>query len=449
MEVKSISIETSAPDELFPKLCLELEKLGFEDIHKKALESTCCNLKETLNIDFMKRASFKKKVKTPRPHVFINIEMNGVVMFSEPEEDVFVTGQNAFEVTCFSKTQNEVKNLVETLKRLLEQSGLSKDTIHDGDFDENSDKHFIRSISETPRSGLVKEVNIDIVKVFTQSDIKKGLRRLLTFPLATKFFREDEFTFFEEDTVIAVNPHNLVTPRIMEEKFALECKRCETPSTVAPLFDSKKDASSALQQKVLVCASCGNKLNSANAKIQSYFGFTDLGLQCTKGLWLEAYVKSILEELGVKGNRIKCCAVHGKDELDLVFTCYGNLYVCECRDRIVGRNDVYVLAMKVSRINEDEETDAIVDKVLMVSTEPIPKDIIPTEEKEEEEKPKYLFISGDGEEIKKELVQTIRKARQKYRRERRKELSLLLLDILPPTADEVYDRGLEEGYFPY
>lgn len=392
----------------------------------------------------MRRAHFKKKVNVPRPHIFLDVKTNSVVMLNEPEKEGFVTAKTAFEVTCFSRTENEVDNLVETLKRLLEQSGLGKDAVHDGDFDENCDKHFIRSISETRRSALIKEVGANINKVFTQLYAKKALRRLTTFPV--KFFKENMFMFFAEDAVMRLDPRTLVSRGIMEEKFSLECKICETPSDGAPIFDLKKDASSALQKKVLLCPSCGNRLTSESATIQSYFRFTDLGLQCAKGLWLEAYVKSIIEELGVKGDMMKYCAVHGKDELDLVFTYYGNLYVCECRDRVVGRNDVYVLAMKASRINEEEETagGAIVNKVLMVSTEPISKDIISTARaRKEDTEPEYIFVSGDPEAVKKQIVKVIRKAKQGYKRKKIKQLSRFLLDCLPPRNEEIYKRFLE------
>ena len=445
VEVESISVETKAPRELFSKLSLELEKLGFEDIHKKALESTCRNLKDILNVDLISRVSFKKKVNTPRPHVFIDTKTKNVIMFSEPEEEEIITANTAFEITCFSEKQKGVGDLVETAKKLLEHCGLGKDAVHDGDFDENCNKRFIRSILQTRRSTLIENVNSDITDVFKQPLQKKLLRRLTTFPM--KFFRDDHFLIVEEYESAEPDPYVLVSCGILEEKFSLECggENCVTVSDRAPLFDLKKEASSALERKVLVCPSCGGKLTSENASVRSYFRFTDLGLECAKGLWLEAHVKLALEELGVKGDIIKCCAIHGKDELDLVFTYFGDLYVCECRDRVVGRNDVYVLAMKTSRINEDKETDAIVNKVLMVSTEPVSKDIVSTSPKKEDEEPEYIFISGNSEAIEKELVKVIRKSKRRHKREKMKLLSEYVLDCLPPTEEEIEKRFFEKA----
>lgn len=442
-EVRSIIVETRAANELFPKLCLELEKLGFKDIHKKALESICSNLKDMLNVDLMSRASFRKKVRTPRPHIFIDLKTRSVVALNEPERKEFVTGETAFEVTCFSETQYEADSLVENLKKLLEQR-LGKDAIHDGDFDENCDKHLIRSLLETRRGALIGRVSQDIIRVFAQSNASKALRRLAAFPI--KFFSRDMFTLVEQDELYEFDPQSLASLGILEEKFSFGCKTCENSSSAGtPIFDSKKDASSALQKKSMLCPNCANRLTSESATIQSYFRFTDLGLECAKGLWLEGYIRSILEELGVKGNMMKCCAIHGKDELDVVFSYYGDLYICECKDRVVGRNDVYVLAMKASRINEDEKIGTTVNKVLVVSTEPISKDIISTAlSRKENAEPKYLFVSGGSEAIRKEILKVARKAKQRYKREKIKQLSQLLLDCLPPTQEEIEERFFEQ-----
>lgn len=448
VEAESVTVETGSP-EIFQRLILELEKSGFEDIHKKALKSACRNIKSILNIDPVTKASYKKRVNTPRPHIFLDLKTNSVIMLSEPERTECVRGKRAFEVTCFSRTQNEVITLVDNLRKILAQAGLRKETIRNGDFDENCDKNFIRSLTETGRSTLIKQVNEDVVSVFTIFPPKKGLRRLTTLPI--KFFSSDMFRFGEEE-IFEFSPQTLVSLGLLEEKFSLKCKMCETSSlTMTPIFNSKKDASSSLQNEFLLCSNCGKRLTSESASIISYFRFTDLGLECAKGLWLDGYVKSLLEALGVKRDMMKSCAIHGKDELDLVFDYYGDLYICECKDRVVGRNDVYVLAMKASRINEDEEAEAKADKVLMVSTEPISKDIVPTPQKgaktKKDKEPEYVFITGNTEAIKQELIKVIRKSKRRHKREKMKLLSECVLDCLPPTEQEITKRFLATEEF--
>ena len=438
MEVEPIVIETNTPEEDFSKLCIELEDIGFGDVHKTALENTCSYLKETIDLDFMKRKSFTKKLVSSRPHLFINEKMQSAIILTEPSEEECVEG-TVSEIICFSKKSNELENLVQTLKKLLiKKVEVSKAKIHDGNIDDLCNKSFIKSLSETPRSSTVKKVGTDVLDIFRQKEIKDGLKRLTTLP----------FKVFDEFALLDANPHALVSCGLLRENYSPICKKCGLSSEAIALFDSQESLSAALRKKTLICSRCGSKLNSENAKIGSYFCFTDLGLECSKGLWLEAYVKSILEELGILGDRMKLCAVHGKDELDLIFTDCGNLYVCECRDKVVGRNDVYVLAMKVNRIEEDEESEAFVNNILVISTKSISKDII-SSEKAEEDKPQYVAVCGDMDAIENNLVKTIKKSRRKYRREKIKQLSQILLDCLPQRVEEIVERATSLEDYPF
>ena len=415
---------------------MELEKVGFGNIHKNALISACGNLKETLNMDFVERKSFQKKINSPRPRLFINAETNSVIILTEPRE-IDCIEKIVVEVTCLSKAFKEVNDTVDTLKELLTSKiGIAEETIHDGNCDEICDKNFIESLSETSRSALVKKVNVDILDTLTPVEVRTRLKELTNFP-----FKVFDFHYLER---VIDNPQALVSSGLLKENFSPICKKCGMSMDPIALFDSKENLSLTLEKGTLICRMCGKKLNLENATIRCYFGFTDVGREYAKGLWLEAYMRAILEELGILGDGIKVCAVHGKDELDLIFSDYGNLYVCECRDRVVGRNDIYVLGMKVNRIEEDAEV--VVNKVLVVSTQPISKDVISPEKEDVETE--YIGISGDVKTIKKTVIGITRKARQKYKRQMRKELSRLLLECLPLTQEEMYKR-LSEEYFPF
>lgn len=423
MEVESIIVESDKPEEVLLKLCIELENSGFADVHETTLKQACQSLEEIIGINFLKRKSFKKKVEENRPHLLINKKAKGAVILGEPVTEEYGF-EEAFEVTCFSKSQIEILNLVKTLKEVLIQKvKVPKKSIHDGDFDENCGKKFIRSLSETPRSNLVKKVGHSILNIFTDQETKTTLRGLVSLPLKV----------FGKEMIGEIEPKSLVSSGIAKEYFSIVCKKCG-PLPTPSLYDSIENVSSTLAKKALVCPHCGEQLNSENTIIESYFKFTKLGLECAKGLWLEAFVKSIIEELGIKGDKLKYSAVHGKDELDLIFADCNNLYVCECKDKVFGRNDAYIVGMKVNRINEDEKAGAEVDKVLVISTEPISKDVISSET----EYVRYVPISGNPEEIRRNLQKTVRKFRGVYKRKRARDLRELSLDFLPSKVEELY-----------
>jgi len=433
MEVASYIVEETEPM-IATRFCEKLTESGYEDFHVNAVAGTCRILKESLGVDLMSKKSFAKAcMQSVRPHLFINAREYSVVMLSEPTEKGCIKGK-AFEVTCFSKSLDGVHELLENTKKLLtQQMGFPSTIIHDGSFDENCNKAFIKSLSETQRTDLMKKVGEDILSVFTNMETKTTLRRFVSFPMKT----------FVKEMLDGLNPDILVSSGIMKERFAPNCKKCVTFETPY-LFDSVKEVSAVLENKALMCANCGNRLESENAIIRSFYQFTDLGLECAKGLWLEAYVKNILEKLGISGDRIKLCSLHGRDEIDVVFSEGDTLFVCECRDKAVGQNDIYVLATKVSRIKEDEDAAAYADKVLIVSTEPIPKDILITPQGEG---PQYLTATGNAEEIKGTLVKAVNKARLEYKNKRLRELSDILLWFLPSKIEEAYlARLVEEEY---
>lgn len=439
MEIKSIVVEARDSDEVFPNFCTHLEQLGFEDVHENTVQRVCQSLKEILEIDFLKRKSFKKSLNSFHPHLFINTKMKSVILVAEPEEVEFIKGKKPFEVTCFSKSQKDVHNQIKTLKELLaKEIGLSKKEIHDGDLDEVINRNFINSLSETYRTGLIRKVEADALRIFVDGKTRMSLKRLTNLPV--KVFSEELII----ELNLELNPNVLVSSRIMKEYFAPRCTKCgEGGMSSSYLCDSKERLLSVLKETNLFCQRCGYKLDSEFVEIESLFRFTDLGLECAKGLWLEAYVRSILEKLGIKGENIKSCVVHGKDELDHIFADCDDLYVCECRDRTVGRNDVYVLAMKVSRIEDDESTEASVDKVLIISTEPISKDIVSSEKEMEI---KYIPISDDSDSIAKNVEKLIKKSRTAYKRRKMKDLSELMLSCIPSTPVEI-PRILRDYYY--
>jgi hypothetical protein len=430
MEALSYVVEETEST-IMARFCEKLAEVGFEDFHNSAIARASDSLKELLGIDIVKEKSFAKVFSKPsRPHLLINTTKSSIITLSDSVEKGCIEGK-AFEVTCFSKSRKEAIDLAETTKSLLtKELGFASTIIHDGSFDENCNKALIKTIPETPRSNLVKNVGKDILNVFTNMENKDELRRLSIMP----------FKAYHGRMLGRLNPDDLVSSAVMKECFAPICKKCGGGLQIPFLFDSRRELSKVLKSKSLVCPNCKDRLNSENVTIDSFYMFTDLGHECAKGLWLEAYVKSVLEELGICDERIRICSVHGRDEIDIIFSEGDSLFVCECKDKNVGQNDLYVLAMKVSRINEEKNTPAHVDKVLMVSSNPIPKEILATSQ----EKIKYFSATGNPEKIKKELVKTVNRARQEYKSKRLKKMEDLLLMFLPSRLEEAYIRWITE-----
>ena len=431
MEASTFVVEQT--ERSIPKaFCEKIVASGFQDFHQSAIENVCNNLKQLLGVDLMKSRSFRKAyTKSPRPHLFVNPQMSTAILLGEPQESRCVKGK-AFEVTCFSKSKDSNIESVTLLKNLLlKELSLPEKNVHDGGFDENCNRNFIKELSETHRSNLVKRVEAETLNAFADNETRKTLRRMTTFPIKTY-----------SNEMLGAEPFTFVSLGIFEERYSPICIKCGGYSAGTFLFDSKNEVSKVLESKSLICPNCGDKLDDGNASIQSFYQFTDLGLECSKGLWLEAYVKSVLEKSGIHDDLAKVCSVRGRDEFDVVFSAGDSLFLCECKDRIIGQNDLYVLATKVSRINEDEDSSAVVDKVLLVSTEPIPKDILTIPQAKEEVE--YIPATGNTEEIRKKIAGAIKRARRKRRSKRLRELSNILLWFVPSTIEEAYFRRVFE-----
>lgn len=436
MEAQSYIVEETE-SAVMARFCEKLVEAGFEDFHNSAVVKVSDTMKQLLGIDFLKQKSFAKVFMKSRPHLFINATKSSIITLTDSMEEKGCVAGKAFEVTCFSKSVKEATDLAITTKSLLtKEIGLPSTSIHDGSFDENCNKAVMKTLPETPRSNLVKKVSKEILDVFTNTENKDELRRLSILP----------FKAYQRRMLGRINPDDLVSSGVMKECFAPICKKCGGGGLEMPfLFDTQRDLAKVLKSKSLVCPNCKGSLDPKNVTIDSFYMFTDLGHECAKGLWLEAYVKSILEEFGICGERVRLCSVHGRDELDIVFTEGDSLFVCECKDKNVGQNDLYVLAMKVSRINEEKNTPATIDKVLIVSSNPVPKEILATPQEEI----KYFSATGNPEKIRKDLAKAVGKARQEYKSKRLKKIEDLLLMFLPSRLEEAYMRMLEEGEYEY
>lgn len=423
--------------QVFSKFCKNLEDAGYENVHAKSVRDNCLTLTEILKVDFLKQKFFEKALSSPQNSLLVNPKIKAAIVLKTPRRRGRHKGSLRFLVLCYSDNSKNANSLVDALKEILTKKvGVSKKRIHDGDIDEVANRKCVNSLSENQRSQLIKAVKADMLNVFIDKNSRNVLRKLVNIPI--KVFRED---MFEKHGLGELNLTETTSSGVFEELFSPTCKKCEKEISSPFLFGSREEIAPVLEKKTLVCPNCGYRLDSENTVIMRYFRFSKLGLEMAKGLWLEAYAYSVIKEAGIPKANIAVCASHGKDELDMVFTDGRDLYVCECKDRVVGQNDVYILAMKASRISSDEKYMVSVDKVLMVSTEPISKDILPEEKTEDSyEEIDYIPVSGDLETIKKKLVGIVEKSKREYKRRRMRDLSGLLLGYLSPEERYVHRR---------
>lgn len=423
--------------QIFLKFRKSLEDAGCVDIHAESVRKNCLTLKETLKVDLLKQKSTQRALSSLQSPLLVNPKTKATIILRR--SPIRETRPRAtFLVQCYSDNLKSVESNVSALKKIIIQKvGLGKEKIHDGDENENANRHCIDSLTETPRSQLLKAVKTDMLNVFVSQNARYVLRKLVSFPI--KVFREDMFV---KRGLGELDLAGTVSSGIFNELFSPTCKKCVHEESLPSLFDSKEDITPVLEKKTLVCPNCGSKLDSENTLITRYFRFSKLGLEMAKGLWLEAYVYSTVIEAGIPKTNIAVCVCHGKDELDMVFTDDTYLYVCECKDKVVGQNDVYVLAMKTNRISADEKLGAKADKVLMISTEQISKDILPGEKVEDDsEEIDYIPLSGDLEAVRKKLVELIEKSRREYKKKRLRDLTRHLVGSLSLEGRDIQRVG--------
>lgn len=449
MEIKPFLVDGDM--KVFSNFSKNLESAGYENAHTKAVKQVCSTLKEILRVDLLKQKACEKVLSSPRSSVFVNPETNGVVMLTRPVRSRSPERKQKFSVVCFSHSQRNVDDIAKTLMGILiQKTGVREEGIHEGDKDENANRHCIKNLSTTRRSELINDVKTDMLNVFVEGNARTLLKALVTFPF--KVFRED---MFKKEKLGELDIDLIVSVGIFDQLFSPTCKKCREEMVISPfLFDSKRDIEPILEKKTLVCPSCGHKLGMDNTIIMRYLKFSKLGLEMAKGLWLEAYIVSLLRDMKIPKASIITCALHGKDELDILFSDGKYLNVCECKDRTVGQNDVYVVATKASRISADKKIGATADRVLMISTEPISKDIMPEEQTEDTYgRVEYIPIGGELSAIKEKLVKIINESRRGQKKQRIEQLSALLVGGLsfnqerfPYRSRDYLTIGLGESF---
>jgi DNA-directed RNA polymerase subunit RPC12/RpoP len=428
LEIKKFSLDANL--EAFSKFCSLLEETGYKNFRMNAFEQLCLNLSDILQFDFKNHEISKRAMISPRDSLFVNAENKAVVLVQIESRIGRSEDGLRFIVTCFSDNAENAQKALASLRQLVEEkAGVAKEKINDGDSNEIANRRLINNLSKTPRSELVSQISPTMLEVFLDGRNRKSLRDAVVLPF--KVFPE---AMFEMDAIGKLDVDLMVSTGIFEEMFSPTCKKCEDKfGNTSFLLDSKEEIYPILEKQVIVCPTCGSKLGKDNSNIMRYLRFSKSGSELSKGLWLEAYIFSLLCEIGIQKEGIAVCATHDKDEVDAVFSDGRYLYVLECKDKIVGQNDVYVLAMKANRVS-GAKLGARVDKVLMVSTETISKDIMPEEKTYDDSSGvDYIPISGEPAAIKEKLSKLILESFEEQRELGVRQLLGIVIGRIPSS----------------
>lgn len=426
VEVSSLTFEIKDIAKFFPQFINSLKEEEFIDLNEDILNQAIKLLKTSIDEDFQE--AVKKIGSSFRTKILVNPEIKTSILL---EINIFSRRgrsreQTLYEITIFSDDLKNNIKIVELIKDILITKIKIKSDIIEGDIKEFALFYILNRLKDTHRSELIEKVTEDMIGVFIDKENREVLKNFANIP----------YKIIPQIVVKNLKNHKkLVDVNILKENYVAYCNKCLERYGISPTaFETREALIKNLKDEVMLCPQCGRKLTINNASIESAYSFTELGLESAKGLWFEAYIRSILLKEGVLLNNMKCCNYHDKDELDHVFIDSSNLVVCECKDRNLGQNDIYITAMKATRLGAD--------KVLLISTEPISKDILP--QTEEATKPIYVPISGNIKDISKNLKSEILKMREQYVIKKLKNMGEIISRLDFERTDWTFIRSFHE-----
>jgi len=407
--VSTLTFDVQNFNKFFPVFYNILNKEGFRDLKELILTHAVQYINESINEDFqdvIKITSYGIETK-----ILVNSEMKTSVLLGVGP----LRGKNrahiTYEISIFSDEMDKNIKTMDLIKDILISKIKIKSEIIDGSLKEARLFNILDKLKETHRSRLIVKVTDDMINPFMDKSTREVLKNIANIP----------YKIIPRHIVLdTIEYDKLVKVQIFKESYIANCNKCpETYPVYITSFESKEAVVKNLEDKVMLCPLCGKELTTKNATIESVYSFTEIGQECAKGLWLDAYILSLLIKEGISPNKIKCCHFHDKDELDHVFIDSSNFIVTETKDKNIGQNDIYVTAMKATRIGAD--------KVFLISTEEISKDILP--QTGEEDKPTYISISGSTKDISKKLKSEIQKMRKEQVHKKVNNIRELLLNL--------------------
>jgi len=422
--VEITCLSASASKIKLPEFAKEFKKAGFESLLVKMFEKTRESMISLTGVDVGK-FQHDKEMLFPMLFSYHENGKKGCVLIDLIRE---IGTPTTIEITCFAGNKNSLFKLTKLIKDILiQQIGFEKKQIFNGTVRELLKSRTLNKLVNSPQGNLINNITPECLNAFLDKKMREKLRQLVIGPFLGRFFPLSivgpSLELTEDDI------KKLGSLGIFRIGYTAYCSKCEEVASGQVIFRSPEEVEELLRRKVTWCATCGTSLDTKTARIELVCSVSDMGRALTQGLWLEAYVKSIIEKSIAKDN-IRASVYHGNDELDVVFLDLDTLDVIECKDKTVGLNDMYVLTMKAARLKADN--------AFLVSTRKISKDVLSS--MKDEDRFGFMSMTGDVKTIKRALEKHIGKMRENFKRSRLQQLAEIVLPFAFPDVERFLAR---------
>lgn len=423
VEIHCLSVQLPKEVRKVRILLEELRKEGFESLRYRLYKKMSSMIESLTAVDLGKIRFDESFESLPMIFSLKKDELVGCVKMNlMPENE-----KTLLEIICFSRDEDTLESLVKSVEGALREVGIRKKEIRSDTIAGIQRLNALGGLLDSTRTRMVDGVKKECLAVFLDENTRSKLRTLANPPFLGHFlsqsFLSKNLQFTEEDM------QKLTGLDLLQLGYVAYCKKCKSFSREPRVvFSTKKEIEALLGRDAVFCAECGKRLNTRTSDIEKVFSLSDMGRELAQGLWLEAFVKSVVEET-VPSKNIRVCVYHGKDEMDIVFLHCDMLTILECKDATIGLNDIYVLTIKAERLKADV--------VGMISTQRISKDLIGS--MREEKRFDFVPIAGSIHEIRRFLRQYLDKLSEEFKNKELQELARLLAPVALRTDTRLDD----------
>lgn len=184
----------------------------------------------------------------------------------------------------------------------------------------------------------------------------------------------------------------LLEKKLVNKLLQIVCHKCGAPNV-------RTEASTDIKKLLteIRCGVCSEKLTASD--VQEVFVLPSDVISLANGLWLEEYVRNIIEKICSKVWQGRFL---GNDELDVVGLKLGTVFLFECKTTDIGHTDVYNLVIKARRLGANVALLVTTAKIVENARKAI-------EELSRSERIDIYPVEGNPEEIRKLLIEHVDK----------------------------------------
>lgn len=184
--------------------------------------------------------------------------------------------------------------------------------------------------------------------------------------------------------------NDLLGKKLVSRLLQIVCHKCGAPSVRTEASTDIKKLLSEIR-----CGVCNEELTASD--VQEVFVLPRDVISLSNGLWLEEYVRNIVEKMCSKVWQGRFL---GNDELDVVGLKHGNVFLFECKTTNIGHTDVYNLVIKARRLGANSCMIVTTAKIVENARKAI-------EELSRTEGIRIYPVEGDTDKIRKLLIEHI------------------------------------------